>query len=88
MWEIFVLIRSSKTEKMKTKNSRRWFLQSVMGLLLTGAGLSACIDAGLVKLQGGHWFWYGTVSLLIFQSGLCLLIDSLRYKSKNKKETM
>lgn len=73
---------------MKNKNRKRWFFQSVMGLLLTGAGLSACIDAGLVKLQGGHWFWYGTVSLLIFQSGLCLLIDSLRYKIRfTKQET-
>lgn len=73
---------------MKNKNRKRWFFQSVMGLLLTGAGLSACIDAGLVKLQGGHWFWYGTVSLLIFQSGLCLLIDSLRYKIQfTKQET-
>ena len=67
---------------MKSKNKVRWLLQAVLGLLCTGAGLSMAIDAGLIKLQHGNWFWYGTFSLLVFQAGLCLMIDSLRYKIK------
>ncbi|CAM3406752.1 hypothetical protein [Aquirufa ecclesiirivi] len=62
------------------KSTLRWLIQSVTGLLLTGAGLSMAIDAGISKMQGGEWFWYGTGALIVFQAGLCLLIDSVRFK--------
>jgi hypothetical protein len=65
---------------MKNKFRIRWFLQAVGGLLLTGAGLSMAIDAGFLKSQGGDWFWYGTGALIVFQAGLCVLIDSIRHK--------
>ena len=71
---------------MKSKNKVRWLLQAIVGLLCTGAGLSMAIDAGLNKLQNGTWFWYGTFALVVFQAGLCLLIDSLRFKIKNDNE--
>jgi len=38
------------------------------------------IDAGISKLQGGEWFWYGTGALVVFQAGLSLAIDSNRFK--------
>ena len=38
------------------KNKKRWFIQSVAGLLLTGTGLSTCIHAGVEKLGGENWF--------------------------------
>ncbi|MHA8070798.1 hypothetical protein V7S77_02645 [Aquirufa ecclesiirivi] len=62
------------------KSTLRWLIQSVTGLLLTGAGLSMAIDAGISKMQDGEWFWYGTGALIVFQAGLCLLIDSVRFK--------
>ena len=65
---------------MQTKSKTRWILQAVCGLLLTGSGLSMAIDAGLSKAQGGEWFWYGTGALVVFQAGLCLVIDSTRFK--------
>ena len=65
---------------MKNKSVIRWLLQAVGGLLLAGSGLSMAIDAGLAKSQGGEWFWYGTGALIVFQAGLCCLIDSIRYK--------
>ncbi len=68
---------------MKLSNKKRWLIQAVVGLLLTGSGLSMAIDAGLTKMQGGNWFWYGTIALIVFQSGLCLLIDSVRFKNKD-----
>jgi hypothetical protein len=63
----------------------KWLLQSITGLILTGAGLSICIDAGVERLQGHTWFWQGTLGLIIFQSGLCVLIDSLVAKMRVKK---
>jgi high-affinity Fe2+/Pb2+ permease len=65
---------------MPTKSKTRWVLQAAGGLLLTGSGLSLAIDAGLSKAQGGEWFWYGTCALVVFQAGLCLVIDSTRFK--------
>ena len=62
------------------KNKTRWIFQAVAGLLLTGSGLSLAIDAGISKLQGDEWFWYGTGALVVFQAGLCLVIDSTRFR--------
>jgi hypothetical protein len=62
------------------KNRKRWLIQSVAGLLLTGAGMSVCIHAGVEKLGGEDWFWTGTLGLVIFQAGLSLVIDGARYR--------
>lgn len=65
---------------MSTKSTKRWIIQAVSGLLLTGSGLSMAIDAAISKSQGGEWFWYGTGALVVFQAGLCLVIDSTRFR--------
>jgi hypothetical protein len=62
------------------KNKSKWILQASFGLILTGGGLSLAIDAGITKFQGGDWFFYGTGALLIFQAGLCLVIDAAKYR--------
>ncbi len=64
----------------KKVRRRRWLLQAVGGLLLTGAGLSMAIDAGFCKWKGDPWVMYGTTALIIFQSGLCLMADSVRFR--------
>lgn len=60
----------------------QWLSRAIGGLLLTGAGLSLAIDAGITRAQAGEWFWYGTFALVVFQSGLCLMIDSVRFRTK------
>lgn len=62
------------------KKTLRWLIQSVSGLLLTGTGLSMYIDAGVNKLSGEPWFWYGTAGLVVFQAGLSLVIDGVRFR--------
>ncbi len=62
------------------QNKTRWILQATTRLILTGSGLSMAIDAGITKLQEGDWFFYGTGALIIFQAGLCLVIDAARFK--------
>ncbi|MHA8074046.1 hypothetical protein ACRZ9O_05910 [Aquirufa sp. HETE-40SA] len=62
------------------KNKSKWILQASFGLILTGSGLSMAIDAGITKFQGGDWFYYGTGALLIFQAGLCLVIEAAKYR--------
>ena len=65
---------------MNKQNKTRWWIQSVGGLLLTGTGLSLSIHAGVEKFGGGDWFWTGTLALVIFQAGLCFVVDGLRYR--------
>ena len=55
--------------------------QAVGGLLLTGTGLSMAVDAGTVRAKGGKWFLYGTLALIVFQAGLCLIADTARGKN-------
>ena len=70
-----------KSTTSNSRNRRRWLLQSVGGLLLTGAGLSLAIDAGFHKFSGKPWVLYGTWALIVFQSGLCLVADSVRFRN-------
>lgn len=63
-------------------NALQGTVQAVGGLLLTGAGLSMSIDAGQVRAKGGKWFWYGTMALVVFQAGLCLVVGSVRYSNQ------
>jgi len=58
---------------------KKWFIQATAGLLLTGAGLSMAIDAGLQKMMNHSWFLQGTIALIIFNAGLCVLIDASKY---------
>lgn len=62
------------------KNKLKWIIQASLGLILTGSGISLAIDAGITKFQGGDWFYYGTGALIVFQAGLCLVIDAPRHK--------
>lgn len=73
---------------MNISPKTKWLLQSTLGLILTGAGLSLAIDAGFRKYAGDPWVLYGTLALIIFNSGLCLAIDSglgyLKHQSKGQ----
>jgi len=73
---------------MARKDSEQlwWLLKAITGLVLTGAGLSLCIDAGITRFQGKPWFTYGTASLVVFQSGLCLMMDSLRHRMRRSAD--
>jgi len=67
--------------KLKIK-SCLW--QAPIGLVLVGAGLSMAIDAGLNKANGQSWFWYGTLALVIFNSGLCVFGDAIVKRVKDE----
>ena len=61
------------------KYYQRWLLQAPLGLVLVGLGLSLVADAALYKFQGAatwNWVAYGTVALVVFNSGLCIFGDT------------
>ena len=55
--------------KIKIKT---WLWQAPLGLRLVGSGLSMAIDAGTCQAYGQPWFWYGSLALVVFNSGLCV----------------
>ncbi|MEL6721418.1 MAG: hypothetical protein AAFO82_24570 [Bacteroidota bacterium] len=67
----------------KAKLHRRWLLQSVSGLIISSMGLCMVVEAGMLKFQEVStikWVGSGTLALIVFNAGLCLLIDSLRFR--------
>jgi len=71
-------------EKQKNtfRNSLRWWLYSVGGLVLIGAGLSVLGEAIIAKNNGEAWFLGGTVALVLVNSGICLVAGAVIYRLK------
>lgn len=72
---------------MKEENlKRKWLVYSIGGLLLVGFGLSLFGEAVALKIANANatsnWFWWGTTSLVVFNSGLCLLGQAVVYRAK------
>ena len=72
----------------------RWSVMAPIGLVLTGGGLCMAIDAGFAKNSGApllEWLSYGTLSLVIFNSGLSVfggaVINRMRFLMKQKAES-
>ena len=68
-----------KSKYLSKANDQRGIIYAVSGLLLTGTGLSMAIDAGFVRMKKGKWVGYGTAALVVFQTGLCLIVGSTKY---------
>ena len=54
----------------KISNMKRWLFFSILGLLLTGFGLSLLGEAIIAKSSQEEWFWLGTAALVVFNSGV------------------
>lgn len=68
-----------KSLKMKNK----WLFYSISGLLLFGMGLSIVGEAMLLKYgKSDDWFLWGTLALIITNSGLCLFGQAVIEKVK------
>ncbi|MGF1515960.1 MAG: hypothetical protein ACFB5Z_20000 [Elainellaceae cyanobacterium] len=64
------------------RDRQLWFIKGVGGLLCVGAGLSVFGEALIQKIQGGGWFWLGTLSLVLVNFGLCLMFDSHNHQTR------
>ncbi len=55
----------------------KWLLYSVGGLLLCGLGLCLFGEAIIFKINNDfNWFYLGTIALVIFNSGICLIAEA------------
>jgi hypothetical protein len=66
----------------------QWMFRGGAGACLVGTGLCMTIEAAFYRFSGAtfsNWFLFGTFSLIVTIAGVCLLIDSLRFKIKLDK---
>ena len=66
-----------ENQKNTFRNSFRWWVYSIGGLLLVGAGLSVLGEAIIAKSNGEAWFLVGTLALILVNSGLCLIAGAI-----------
>ncbi len=67
-------------------NYRKWRLLAPLALLLTGTGTSLIGHANARKSRGQSWFWRGTLGLIVFNSGLVLLGESVKARALYEAE--
>ena len=65
---------------MKKRYFTYWLASAVSGLVLTGFGLSLLGEAIGAKRDKKPWFWVGTLSLVVFNSGLSLVGTSVIHR--------
>lgn len=76
---------------MHTKNNKKraWYLHSVGGLVLTGAGISVVGEGILLKAQDAalwQWFAVGTLGLILFNSGLAVVAKAAVLLAELRRE--
>ena len=54
----------------------KWFLLSVTGILSLSSGLCIFGEALNLKNSGEAWFLFGTLSLILINAGVCLMIGA------------
>ena len=63
--------------------NKKWLLYSISGLLTFGMGLSILGESIILKYnQSDDWFIWGTISLIITNSGLCFFGQAVIEKVK------
>ncbi|MGB3586601.1 MAG: hypothetical protein WBA23_08685 [Tunicatimonas sp.] len=63
-----------------------WLVSAIAGLILIGFGLSLFGEALIAKYEQRAWFWFGTLSLVIVNSGVALVGQSVIYRIKYLRE--
>jgi len=68
--------------KNSFRNSLRWWVYSICGLVLIGTGLSVLGEAIIAKNNGEAWFLVGTLALILVNSGICLVAGAVILRLK------
>lgn len=71
------------------KYYRRWLLQAPLGLVLIGFGACLIAEAAMAKYSGAatlNWVGYGTIALVVFNSGLSVFGDAILQRVRYERE--
>jgi len=67
---------------------RRWLIQAPLGLVLVGFGACLIAESAMLKYSGastGQWVLAGTLSLVVFNSGLCVFGGSILHRMRYER---
>lgn len=70
-----------------TKDYKKWMILAPLGLLLTGLGIVVILEAFHLKNSESSfstWFVWGTLGLIILNSGLSIFGQSIIHKTKDE----
>ena len=68
---------------------KKWLTQAPLGLVLIGFGVSLVAEAAMLKYGGAPWTqWvpYGTVALVVLNSGLSVFGNSILHRVRYERE--
>ena len=66
-----------ENQRNTSRNRLRWWLYSVGGLLLIGAGLSILGEAIIAKSRCEAWILVGTLAIILVNTGICLVAGAV-----------
>ncbi|WP_226389123.1 hypothetical protein [Penaeicola halotolerans] len=70
---------------METSLKKKWWIASVVGLLLIGAGISIITEASNLKFEKVStltWFAWGTWGLITFNTGIAIFGKAISYRTQ------
>lgn len=62
------------------KEKNLFLIVSISGILIFSAGLCVFGESIIRKYNDGNWFLIGTISLILVNAGICLMINSKNYR--------
>jgi len=72
---------------------KKWLIRAPLGLVLVGFGACLIAEAAMAKYDSAEtWYWvaYGTLALVVFNSGLSIFGDAIlqrvRYEREQEKQ--
>jgi hypothetical protein len=68
------------------RNYKNWLIQAPVGLATIGFGACLIAEAAMSKYSGGSWFWYGTLALVVFNSGMCVFGNSILHRVRYERD--
>ena len=70
------------------KHYKNWLIQAPLGLVLVGFGACLIAESAMLKASGAatlRWVIAGTVSLCVFNAGLCVFGNSILERMRYEK---
>lgn len=74
---------------MENRHYRNWLIQAPMGLVLVGLGACLIAESAMLKfseVETWKWVLAGTLSLCVFNSGLCIFGNSILERVRFERE--
>jgi hypothetical protein len=74
---------------MKKNHYRNWLIQAPLGLIFVGFGACLIAESAMLKASGAtwpRWVLAGTVSLGMFNAGLCIFGNSILERVRHERD--